>query len=242
MKGALYVLGSKLFANAMIYDWRHAPRFMLAILRCQHQEKPSIQNLIKGIATDFFARLVEPNTIRSQVESPSLQRAAKALSKYAAADAYDAELRAQIVAKADARVKQKDVACAELIPVLLQMATDPQTHWRYAIVALRFIRALIRRDQPLSVDIARYLADQLVSELPSARAYAYQTMTKFLFFVKLRTLAASPEDVREKPVNELTPDSCCSLRRRIRSSVSSTCTMNPISTTPNTLSSRSRSR
>ena len=120
MKGALYVLGSKLFANAMIFDWRHAPRFMLAILRCQHQEKPSIQNLVKGLASDFLMRLVEPNTLRAQVESPGLQRAATALGRWASQSAYDPELRAQIVAKANARIKQKDYACSELVPILLQ--------------------------------------------------------------------------------------------------------------------------
>ena len=168
---------------------------MLALLRCQHQEKPSIQNLVKSISHDFIIRVVEPSTIRATVSSASLERAVDQLDAFAVAEP-GSDLVARVTAKAQGRVRQKDEAYAALVPQVLAIAQSPSTHWRYSIVALRFVRALIRRDQPLPLDVVRFMAEQLVSDLPTARSHATLAMTKLLFFVKLRTLCPSPEKVR----------------------------------------------
>lgn len=168
---------------------------MLALLRCQHQEKPSIQNLVKSISHDFIIRVVEPSTVRATVSSDSLVRAVDQLDAFALVET-GSDLVARVTAKAQGRVRQKDEAYATLVPQLLAIAQSPSTHWRYSIVALRFIRVLIRRDQPLSLDLVRYMADQLVSDLPAARSHATLAMTKLLFFIKLRTLCPSPVKVR----------------------------------------------
>lgn len=77
--------------------------------------------------------------------------------------------------------------------MLLDTARSPSTHWRYALTATRFLRALIRRDQvgrtgylsaisvaecpgfisqPLRPDVARYMATQLISDLPNQRTHS----------------------------------------------------------------------
>lgn len=58
------------------------------------------------------------------------------------------------------------------LPKLLAIAKAPATHWRYALTATRFLRALVRRDQPLRADISIYLAEQLVSDQPNQRTHS----------------------------------------------------------------------
>ena len=41
--------------------------------------------------------------------------------------------------------------------MVLEIANDSRTHWRYAIVAVRCLRALIRRDAPLKSAHVEYL-------------------------------------------------------------------------------------
>lgn len=67
MKGALYVLGSKATQNMAILDWRFNGIYLETVLACSHQERPSVQNLVKTITHDFVIRLAEPS---SELEEP----------------------------------------------------------------------------------------------------------------------------------------------------------------------------
>jgi proteasome activator subunit 4 len=146
MKGSLFVLGSKMFGNLAILDWRHSTRYLLALLACSHQERPSVQNLVKTITHDFVIRLAEPSTLKASVNSEGLNRAADHLDGVISA-LPDAVLVERVAQKARDRVDQKNGAYAALLPKLLEIAKSPETHWRYALTATRFLRALIRRDQ-----------------------------------------------------------------------------------------------
>lgn len=65
MKGALYVLGSKATQNTAILDWRFTGPYLESVLACSHQERPSVQNLVKTITHDFVIRLAEPSSEQS---------------------------------------------------------------------------------------------------------------------------------------------------------------------------------
>lgn len=186
MKGALYVLGSKMLGNLAILDWRFGPRYLVALLECAHQERPSVQNLVKTITHDFVIRLAEPSTLKASVESPGLKLAADQLDALTAVSV-DEDLLARVAQKSQDRVAQKNAAYADLVPKLLVIARAAETHWRYALTATRFLRALIRRDQPLRVDVSVYVAEQLISELPNQRTHGMLALTKILHFIKLRT-------------------------------------------------------
>lgn len=119
MKGALYVLGSKMLGNLAILDWRFGPRYLLALLECSHQERPSVQQLVKTITHDFVIRLAEPSTLKASVHSPALKNAADELEKLISIPV-DADLLARVAAKSQARVAHKNAAYAELVsPSLL---------------------------------------------------------------------------------------------------------------------------
>ncbi|KAK4046499.1 Proteasome activator BLM10 [Microbotryomycetes sp. JL201] len=195
MKGALYVLGSKAVQNFAILDWRpkYAPAYIDAILACSHQERPSVQNLVKTVSHDYVIRLAEPSSLRASVDSEDLRNAASQLEKLISVPE-DAEMLNRVSLKAQARIDQKNASYDALVPRLVEFARAPQTHWRYALTATRFLRALIRRDQPLRADVTAYMAEQLISDLPHQRTHATLALTKVLHFVKLRTMSGgSPE-------------------------------------------------
>ncbi|GAA5959559.1 hypothetical protein JCM21900_003196 [Sporobolomyces salmonicolor] len=186
MKGALYVLGSKATQNLAILDWRFGPRYLHHILQCSHQERPSVQNLVKTITHDFIIRLAEPSTLKASVESDGLKRSAAQLEE-AIEVPEDKGLVTRVADKAKQRIDQKNMAYDQLLPHLLKTAQNPTTHWRYSLIATRLLRALIRRDQPMRPDLATYMARQLTSELPNQRTHAMLAATKVLHFIKIRT-------------------------------------------------------
>ncbi|BGP22448.1 Proteasome activator BLM10 [Rhodotorula toruloides] len=193
MKGALYVLGSKAPQNFAILDSRLWTPYLFAILGCQHQERPSVQNLIRSVTHDYIIRIGEPSTLKNSIESASLQHAADDVEEMISI-VEDHELVERVVQKVQSRTVQKNEAYDQLIPELLRLAKDPNTHWRYKLTCTRLLRAFIRRDQPQRSTIAAYMAQQLVSELPNQRTHSMLALTKILHFVKLRTTCSGSDE------------------------------------------------
>ncbi|GAA5836406.1 hypothetical protein JCM11251_007072, partial [Rhodosporidiobolus azoricus] len=204
MKGALYVLGAKACQNLAILDWRYGPSYLRAILACQHQERPSVQNLIKTISHDFIIRTSEPSTLKGTVESETLNKSADAMEEVITI-VEDDELVQRVSDKVRQRVDQKNAAYDELVPELLALAQDEKTHWRYKLIATRLLRALIRRDQPMRPALTSYMARQLISELPNQRTHSMLALTKTLHFVKLRTTCDRSDKclLLQQPTNPL---------------------------------------
>lgn len=136
MKGALYILGNKMFQNLSILDWRYGPKYItgelttsrpypllaeyfvsVALLACSHQERPSVQNLVKTITHDFVIRLAEPSTLKGTIESVNLNAAGDALERLTSVP-LDADLLSRVAAKAKGRVDQKNEAYAKLVRFL----------------------------------------------------------------------------------------------------------------------------
>ena len=114
MKGALYVLGAKAPQNMAILDWRWGPRYLLALLGCSHQDRPSVQNLVKTVTHDYIIRLAEPMTLKNLVDSATLSQAADRVDALIAVQ-QDSDLVARVAAKARDRVDQKNEAYDELV-------------------------------------------------------------------------------------------------------------------------------
>ena len=55
----------------------------------------------------------------------------------------------------------------EKVDTVLGIAKSPSTHWRYAVVALRILRTLIRRDQPLHTEQMKYFLEMIRDPHPS---------------------------------------------------------------------------
>ncbi|TFY83729.1 hypothetical protein EWM64_g270 [Hericium alpestre] len=88
--------------------------------------------------------------------------------------------------------------------MILAVAEDEATHWRYAIYAARCLRTLIRRDSPVSPDHLHYFLEKVRDNHPSLRYYAQRALMKTARYIKLRTFARSATDlVLEKNNNPL---------------------------------------
>ena len=114
MKGALYVLGSKATQNLAILSWTVGPHYLRALLGCQHQERPSVQSLVRTVTHDFIIRLGEPSTLKSSVDSQALQRAADVVEGLIEVPE-DKDLVARVAEKAKLRTEQKNAAYDELV-------------------------------------------------------------------------------------------------------------------------------
>ena len=44
-----------------ILDWSVGPTYIMKLLGCQHEQKPSVQQLVKAVTGDFLVRLAEPS-------------------------------------------------------------------------------------------------------------------------------------------------------------------------------------
>ncbi|SNX83239.1 related to BLM10 - proteasome activator subunit [Melanopsichium pennsylvanicum] len=197
MKGALYVLGSKGASYLCLTDARFSVEYIMSLLDAQHHSKPSIQKLVRGIINDFIIRFAEPSTLTDKVHSAALNEAADILERALPVDLQtaDAKLIEAVAAKRRLRLERVDRLQEELTAKTLEFAQRETTHWAFSIFAARLLRALIRKDRPLGAASATYLAEQMISENPKMRHCAQAAITKILYYVKLRTLASTDENL-----------------------------------------------
>ncbi|CAO1628827.1 unnamed protein product [Parajaminaea phylloscopi] len=199
VKGALYVLGSKGFSSIAVIDPRFTAEYVLCLLKAQHHPKPSLQKLVRGLLNDFCVRFIEPSTLKYDLETPaeliafaseteaSLRSSPQAPAK--------SDVLAEVAARRQARIDGIQRVHDRLVPEVMAIGLDSATHWSFALYAARLLRSMIRRDQPLSKDVAQFFIQQLHADNPVMRKYATGALTKILFFAKVRTLSKSPEDL-----------------------------------------------
>lgn len=199
VKGALYVLGSKGFSNAAIVDPRFTRDYVLCLLKAQHHPKPSLQKLVRGLLNDFCVRFVEPSTLKFELDTPEgLRDVVRDIEKSFVALTVPppkSQVLEEVCAHRRARINRVNQVHNALLPEVMKVGLDPSTHWSFALYAARLLRAMIRRDQPLNVEVSRFFARQLHADNPVMRKYATGALTKILFFAKVRTLAKSGQDI-----------------------------------------------
>jgi hypothetical protein len=134
--------------------------------------------------------VAEPSNLIYKLDATDVLRSADELRAIASAD-IDAQLLGKVSKNVVGRREAFDetwrglvcgnsyrvVAAAYLIQMtdVLALATDDKTHHRYQVFAIRFLRSLLRRDVPLSPEIASFFASQIKSELPYAFGTAPST-------------------------------------------------------------------
>lgn len=196
MKGALYLLTHKSILMACLRDWRFIPDFILSICSAQHEDKPSIQELIRKIFLDYLSYfnqcsfgvvLLDPEGFESDVST--LNAIATILD--------DSREPGPALAQAvvDRNLKHKSQH-ETLTRSLLTLLANPRIHWRFATMASNFLELLLRAELPPSADLAAYFANTcLISELPAMRRIGISATTQLLLFIKQRTLAQGNFDL-----------------------------------------------
>lgn len=192
MKGALWTLNIAAVGRFAISEPTLATQFIITLLGCHHNEKPSIQNCVASVADNTASRLLEPCHLVFQVENAALADANQKLNECVGQGLLEDPIVAKARAKRVERVSRIDSATNETISAVLKVASDADTHWRYAIAATRALRSLIRSDLPIARDHLQFFLEKLYDSNPSMRYYAQRAVMKALRYIKLRTYCPDP--------------------------------------------------
>ncbi|KAE8252683.1 hypothetical protein A4X06_0g2008 [Tilletia controversa] len=206
MKGALHVLASRGFFRYAFDDDKRLLPYLESMLAAQHRAKPSIQKLVRSIVNSFVGSFPEIMTIDASPMpedlQSALQRTRSDLSEKV--DGADEALLTAVRQKVKERLDSKDELFETLLPRVLQIIQGKDTHWAYAIFGTRMLRALTRKDRPLSKELLVFVAETLTHENPKMRRYAQITFSKNLYYLKLRSLCQTDEDLaKQKSKNPL---------------------------------------
>ncbi|EPQ60983.1 hypothetical protein GLOTRDRAFT_53630 [Gloeophyllum trabeum ATCC 11539] len=197
MKGALYVLWNKGIASYALADRMFHGKYLVALLECQHQEKPSIQQLVASLAHDSLVHLSEEaiHTDAYKEDTSGVLSGLEDLQTEFASPFTDQKLLQEAMSKVDKRASQREAAYQETVSSILNLALKGTTHWRYVQMAIRFMYGLLRRDVHTSPALARFLLENTISPHPTIRTYAQRAVVKLSTFIKMRTYAQSSEQL-----------------------------------------------
>ncbi|KAI0757264.1 hypothetical protein C8Q80DRAFT_1132754 [Daedaleopsis nitida] len=195
MKGALWTLNLSVFAKYASGESVLATELVRRIFACQHNEKSSIQDCVGSLAETCLSNFGEPCHIVYQVDNKDLANAIRGLRVLVSKeDISGDEILARCRQQRIQRLTLIDNAISRTTDVVLDIANDTHTHWKYAIIAARCLRALIRRDMPLKSGHIEYLLKKAHDSNANMRYYAQRGIMKVSRYVKLRALAGGPID------------------------------------------------
>ncbi|KAG6828604.1 hypothetical protein H0H92_007299 [Tricholoma furcatifolium] len=181
MKGALYVLWNKGTAAYAISDLGSHQQYLLSLLDCQHEEKPSIQKLVNNLASDCINYLTEEavHTDAYSIATPGVEAALDDLATEFSQNFIDRQLVKKVLSKTPIRIARRNEVY--------------ERTWRYVQMSARFLSALLRRDAVTPPEVSKFFMEQTLSPQPTIRHTAQKAVVKILAFVKYRSYSTSPE-------------------------------------------------
>ncbi|KAJ3798132.1 hypothetical protein GGU11DRAFT_782291 [Lentinula aff. detonsa] len=197
MKGALYVLGDKGIMSYALADEGFHTQYIVSLLECQHEEKPSIQKLVNSFAYDCLMHLHEEvlHTDAYSLPTPTIDQALLHLQQEFSSDFISKTLLADALSKTPNRVSKRNALYEKTISAILEIGLRPNTHWRYEQMALRMLYSLIRRDTSLSASAVEFLLTNSTSPQPSIRRNSQRAITRLLTHMKYRAYSKSNREL-----------------------------------------------
>ncbi|KAI0728586.1 ARM repeat-containing protein [Fomitopsis betulina] len=197
MKGALHVLWNKGIASYALADIDYSGQYLLSVLDCQHQEKPSIQKILGNLTQDALAYLSEDafhtdTCVEDHVDVLSAVAEVKEECTWSP-EYQDLLLRAGD--KQRARTQLRNTRYAETVSAILEVALRPVTHWRYVEMATQFLYRLLRRDVTPSPELARFFMTKCVDPHPTTRHVAQKAIIRLTYHIKIRTYAKTSDEM-----------------------------------------------
>ncbi|KAJ4476693.1 hypothetical protein J3R30DRAFT_3704168 [Lentinula aciculospora] len=197
MKGALWTLNLSSFGKYAISEPMLSTEILTKLLGCQHNEKTSIQNCVTTVFDTCLGTFIEPNTLVYDVATPALQKVLADFKLRLGVGPEDEVITDKCRNNRVSRIRRQDEASDRTNKAVLTIAKSPETHWRYAIVAIKCLRTLVRRDKPLTSAQMTYFLESLHDSQPTIRYYAQRAILKNTRNLKLRTFCTSPDDLYE---------------------------------------------
>ncbi|KAH7104315.1 ARM repeat-containing protein [Auriculariales sp. MPI-PUGE-AT-0066] len=198
MKGALYVLLNKSIAAYALQQPKFAETYIVSLLECQHQEKPSIQKLVTTVINEALPHFTEESlqTQNLRVPLPAIDSVLENLRQQFPNLLQDQNLLDEAISKLALTANLRDSAHAQMVASIVSIAQRPKTHWRYSQAATKFLTVLIRRDQPASPDLAALFVHGTCNDHPTMRWHSQRGLVRLMHTVKMRTYGtASVEEL-----------------------------------------------
>ncbi|KAH7880399.1 uncharacterized protein C8R40DRAFT_1165366 [Lentinula edodes] len=195
MKGALWSLNISSFGKYAISEPTLATDLLTKLLACQSNEKTSIQSCVSTVFDTCLGTFIEPNNLVYDVSTPALHKVLTEFKACLGVKPEDELITDKCRSNRVNRIQRQDEAADRTHKAVLAIANSSKTHWRYAIVAMRCLRTLVRRDKPLTSAQMTYFLDSVHDSQPTIRYYAQRAILKITRTLKLRTFCTSPEDL-----------------------------------------------
>lgn len=193
MKGALYLFSHKSILHPCLRDWSYIPAFIKAICSAQHQDKLTIQELLREIYERYIRSF---NSFTFETLTPdAMTDYIKPLSPATTEDPSYSKWVSLVEQRVNKRLEKSLAAYRELMDFLLDFVQDPHVHWRFSTMSADFIRMLLKCQVSASRRLAEFANRATVSELPNMRDIGIQATTTLLLYIKQRTFAAGNEEL-----------------------------------------------
>ncbi|KAI0702460.1 hypothetical protein BC835DRAFT_1411015 [Cytidiella melzeri] len=186
MKGALWTLNTASFAKYAVSNPTLIPEFYQKLFGCQYNEKPSIQECVTALAETSLSSFIEPCYMIFNFENSQIAAAAAALRR-CVPKTDEMDLVSRCAAQRKERVRLWNAGIESATNTILTIAQSPKTHWKYAIIAIRSLRTLIRKDAPMKPDHVKYLLQAVLDSQYSLRYYSQRAVMKITRYMKLKT-------------------------------------------------------
>lgn len=186
MKGALYLFTHKSLLLPCLRDWKFIPSFITAICHAQHQDKLTIQELIRKVFMEYISNV---HSLSFHVlDNPKLDPVLSSIALWNENEVSEREH------KVHAHETFMITAYTDLMKHLLEFLQDSRVHWRFATMAANFVEVLLRVDVKPTTELAKFANQATLSELPTMRRIGVSATTQLLLYIKQRTIAAgNPE-------------------------------------------------
>ncbi|GJE87739.1 proteasome-substrate-size regulator, mid region domain-containing protein [Phanerochaete sordida] len=197
MKGALYVLWNKGITSYALADPHFHGRYMVSLLECQHQEKPSVQKLVGSVAQDALSFMTEEglHTDAFADDCRGVDAALEELAQEFSPNLIDPELLQSALTQAISRGRTKTQRFEQDVTSVLEVAQRPVTHWRYVQIAAKFLMYLLRRDSVPPPSVAKFFAELSISPHATIRTTAHKAIVKLTSHIKIRTYAKTSDEL-----------------------------------------------
>ncbi|KAI8988823.1 hypothetical protein BDB01DRAFT_842338 [Pilobolus umbonatus] len=203
MKGALYLFTHRSILHPCLRDWRFIPDFVISLCSAQHQDKLTIQELIRKVFLEYISQF-NSFSFRVLCDDSQVDRWIQPISPTVTSSDFHAQVRA-IQSKVEARSKKQITAYYQLIESLLGFSTNNRIHWRFATMAANFIEVFLRSDAKPSDSLALFANNAILSELPTMRRIGVSATIQLLLYIKQRSFVRGDEDklIRQEVRNPL---------------------------------------
>ncbi|KAI8928589.1 hypothetical protein BC831DRAFT_447887 [Entophlyctis helioformis] len=182
MKGSLYVLRTSHFLSMYLYHWKYQSAFIRALVRAQHEDKPSILELIRKTHNDFLSRATGISITMPPMPQWILNHCAIVGDDLAAA------LPAHVARLAD-KTAESQQEYVRLVDSLTDFSQSHAAHWRFTAMAAEALDYVLRPEMPVTEGLARFALSTVVNEHPAMRRTGLPLMTHVLVILKERATA-----------------------------------------------------